>query len=153
MEVVKEKKCHKCGIIKDIRGFPIRSKVKGTFGPYCKECHRKYNREYHKNKTIECKKEKVKKQRLRLYNRREWLYDYLYGRSCKDCGEDNIVVLQFHHIKNKSINVTEALIRGYSKDNIKKEIEKCEVLCANCHIKRTAKKFNWHKLNYMLCKD
>ena len=37
------------------------------------------------------------------------------------------------------------LVHGYSSEKIKKEIEKCDVRCANCHIKKTIKQLKWYK--------
>ena len=34
---------------------------------------------------------------------------------------------------------------NYGCDSIKKEIDKCEVRCRNCHRLKTFKQFNWHK--------
>jgi 5-methylcytosine-specific restriction endonuclease McrA len=28
---------------------------------------------------------------------------------------------------------------------LKNEIEKCQILCANCHLRKTANDFNWYK--------
>jgi hypothetical protein len=32
-------------------------------------------------------------------------------------------------------------------NQVKNEIEKCDVRCANCHRRKTAKDFNWYKLS------
>lgn len=57
---------------------------------------------------------------------------------CADCGERHPAVLQFHHLnsKDKTFNIADAAHNGISLERIKKEIEKCVVLCANCHIIR-----------------
>lgn len=54
---------------------------------------------------------------------------------CKDCGNTDARVLDFHH-KDESTKVftlASRRVAGYAKDKIKQEIDKCEVLCANCH--------------------
>jgi len=57
------------------------------------------------------------------------------GNPCK-CGENYSACLEFHHnIKSKEINISDAISRGWSMERIMKEIEKCIVLCANCHRK------------------
>ena len=35
---------------------------------------------------------------------------------------------------------------GYDGASLKQEIAKCEVVCANCHRRRTAKQFGWYRL-------
>jgi len=56
---------------------------------------------------------------------------------CADCGESNPIVLDFDHLKDKKYNVSRMIHDGFSWKAIKKEIEKCEVVCANCHRIRT----------------
>ncbi len=84
-------------------------------------------------------KEKIK-QSARLSNKRrmernrEFVNNYLKNHPCVDCGENNIIVLEFDHIRGQKINAI-ANMKGsyYSISTIKREIEKCEVRCANCH--------------------
>ena len=56
---------------------------------------------------------------------------------CVDCGECNPIVLDFDHLKDKKYNVSRMIHDGFSWKAIKKEIEKCQVVCANCHRIRT----------------
>jgi DNA-binding NarL/FixJ family response regulator len=56
---------------------------------------------------------------------------------CKDCGEKNHIVLDFDHLHNKKYNISRMIHDGFSWKAIAKEIEKCEVVCANCHRIRT----------------
>lgn len=54
--------------------------------------------------------------------------------SCVDCGEDNPLVLEFDHVRGeKKSNVSDMGNQSYSLKTIQKEIDKCEVRCANCH--------------------
>lgn len=65
-------------------------------------------------------------------------YDYLCAQSCVDCGNSNPIVLEFDHVRDsKSYNVSDMVRKGYKWDTIQKEIDKCEVVCANCHRIRT----------------
>jgi hypothetical protein len=56
---------------------------------------------------------------------------------CIDCGENNHIVLDFDHLKDKKYNISRMIHDGFSWAAIKKEIAKCEVVCANCHRIRT----------------
>lgn len=57
---------------------------------------------------------------------------------CLDCGEKDIRVLEFDHVKDTKINDVSSLVwRACSIQTIKNEINKCEVVCANCHRIRT----------------
>jgi hypothetical protein len=72
--------------------------------------------------------------------------EYLAAHPCVDCGEKDPIVLQFDHIKpEEKKNSVARLIDGSHWDNVLAEIEKCRVVCANCHTRRTAKQFGWWK--------
>jgi hypothetical protein len=84
--------------------------------------------------------------KLRRQRNREYLWNLLKGKSCVDCSEDDPIVLQFDHVRGtKDIAVCEMVSRGYSLEKIKAETEKCDIRCANCHQRRTAKQFGWYK--------
>ena len=57
-----------------------------------------------------------------------------------DCGINNHIVLDFDHIKDKKYNVSRMIHDGFTWASIKKEIAKCEIVCANCHRIRTYKR-------------
>ena len=59
--------------------------------------------------------------------------DYLGGK-CKICGEKNPFVLSFHHIKDKEFGICQK--KTSNLESISKEIDKCELLCNNCHIEK-----------------
>lgn len=70
--------------------------------------------------------------------------DYLRTHPCVDCGEDDVIVLEFDHVRGKKKRtVASMLVQGYSFEKILLEIAKCDVRCANCHRRKTAKKGNW----------
>ena len=56
---------------------------------------------------------------------------------CVDCGVNNHIVLDFDHLRDKKYNVSRMIHDGFSWKAIKREIAKCEVVCANCHRIRT----------------
>jgi uncharacterized protein YktB (UPF0637 family) len=56
---------------------------------------------------------------------------------CVDCGINNHIILDFDHLKDKKYNISRMIHDGFSWAAIKKEIAKCEVVCANCHRIRT----------------
>ena len=55
----------------------------------------------------------------------------MFGK-CIDCKITDWRVLQFDHIKDKKHQVSD-MVNGSSLQNIKKEIRKCVIRCANCH--------------------
>lgn len=75
-------------------------------------------------------------QRARL---RALINDYLAEHPCVDCGEADLVVLEFDHRDRatKSFNVADGLRRVVSVARMLAEIAKCDVRCANCHRRKT----------------
>jgi len=57
------------------------------------------------------------------------------NEGCSKCGySDHPVALHFHHLEPvKKHGTISVLVKKGSLDRIKQEMEKCEILCANCH--------------------
>ena len=74
-----------------------------------------------------------------VYQSRNQAYveKYLATHTCIDCGASDPIVLEFDHLRDKSFSIGSVLPRN-SWQSILDEIAKCEVVCANCHRKRTA---------------
>ena len=69
--------------------------------------------------------------------RRRW--EYLLAHPCVDCGERDPVVLEFDHRTDKRAAIVD-LMRNHARwTDVMAEIQKCEVRCANCHRRRTAR--------------
>jgi hypothetical protein len=93
----------------------------------------------------ERQKENQRRHRDRNFER---LVSYLVDKGCVDCDISEPVVLQFDHLPEfeKKFDIGRAITgstRGW--DAILKEIAKCELVCANCHAKRTAQRSGWRK--------
>ncbi|GAC1388942.1 MAG: hypothetical protein NVS4B11_04530 [Ktedonobacteraceae bacterium] len=105
------------------------------------EQHREYQRNwYHQNR------EKIlKRRKQRRLDTREWLRKYKSNLFCVECGEKHPVCLQFHHRDRKTKKFAIGNMAGRDDVSLKRlmnEIEKCEVLCVNCHAKR-----HWNEAN------
>ena len=103
------------------------------------EARRKYSSQYNKkwyaqNKTK--KKEQSQKSRKRAVQRnRKYVEKYKLDRPCP-CGETEPCCLSFHHTNgDKTGNISDMVNRGYGLTRIQKEIDKCDILCLNCHAK------------------
>lgn len=57
---------------------------------------------------------------------------YLNKFRC-DCGEDDVVKLCFHHLNSDEKEQKISDMRKFNFDKIKKELDKCIVMCQNCH--------------------
>lgn len=144
------RKCIKCLDKKPLKEFHLRDSKKGTYRNICKNCSSLYKKEhYKKNKQKYVKKSKLRNHLIRNENSIK-ICEYLSDKFCVDCGENNILVLEFDHIepKDKSFNVTTALYNSWG--TIKKEINKCEIRCCNCHRIRTHHQIKSKRLKYIL---
>lgn len=104
-----------------------------------KENHKRYMREvwYPKNKSKHIGYQtKIKKRII------EFVLDLKKNSSCIDCGFLGIEypsVLDFDHVNStKKFNISEFGNHTNSFKQVKQEIQKCEIVCANCHRIRTA---------------
>lgn len=63
------------------------------------------------------------------------------GGKCVDCGiEDHPAIYDFHHLNPDEKEFTIAHKKQYTfNEEIKKELDKCVLLCSNCHRKRHTK--------------
>lgn len=95
------------------------------------EKRRKYRREwYAKNKESERKHIQRRKKEIK-----KWFNEYKSSLKCIKCGESHPATIDFHHTKTKESGISKLVSYGYSIEKIKKELEKCEILCSNCHRK------------------
>jgi hypothetical protein len=77
-----------------------------------------------------------KKQRVAVVRRLLFRVKRFCG--CFDCKESDPCCLDFHHVCGiKQFDVAHGLSRSWKQ--LKQEIRKCIVVCANCHRKRHAK--------------
>lgn len=76
------------------------------------------------------------------------LWKLLIESKCKDCGETDPVVLEFDHLPEfeKKFDVSRA-ISGSTRSwkLIQQEIDKCDIVCSNCHKRRTARRGNFQR--------
>ena len=69
----------------------------------------------------------------RRLERKLWAVNYL-GNKCSKCGITYPhYVYDFHHKNPKEKEFAISLILYYSEESLKKELDKCALLCANCH--------------------
>lgn len=68
---------------------------------------------------------------------RQMLREYKQNLKCLRCSESHPACLEFHHPdpSQKDFSVGDAAKMGLGWDTILLEIQKCLVLCANCHRK------------------
>jgi len=140
------KYCDKCK--NDLPVDTFQRRGKNGLQPWCKNCQKEYDRQrYIDNKEYICKQNKDGRERRRERSRNE-VTSYLLEHPCVDCGEKDIIVLSFDHVRGeKEFNISDAIKDGMKWERIAKEIKKCKVRCFNCHMRKTAKQQGWFKYN------
>ena len=108
----------------------------------CTRCGRQHARMV-KGMCITCYNNASPARASRIWDRQARLRTYLLNAKCVDCGEDRWKVLEFDHVRGKHKNIAYLVSRGYSWDTIMREIEKCDVVCGNCHRLRTLERGNF----------
>jgi len=105
-----------------------------------------YHRNYYAKRSPEAKARKQALQKERAQKNIIALREYKAEVGCLVCGEKDPIVLDFDHREQseKSLTFGNACRLGYSLAKLMAEAEKCDVLCANCHRRRTAKQLGWH---------
>lgn len=130
-------KCKVCGRDKPVEVFVWSRKCLGTRRNKCQTCNRKIVRDWyikHKRRHIA---HATYSRRARGLKTHKWIVDYLLTHPCVDCGEADIRVLSFDHMKKRSKRFTIGCAIGHKPLSvIQREIAKCAVRCANCHFKR-----------------
>ena len=135
-----------CGACKPVEQFAFADMVKGTRQDHCRTCHAAYRRaHYLANRPDYIRRAIAQVDGRRAENRRQ-VFSYLEAHPCVDCGESDVLVLEFDHrdpeLKWKAIAI---LVMTKRWQRVRDEIEKCDVRCVNCHRRRTAQQFGWAK--------
>ncbi len=99
------------------------------------EKRKEYCRQYHKKWYNDNKVKVLQKRKIVRKDNREWYHQYKEDLKCCKCGFDHPAALEFHHRdrEDKEMNIASMLSAKSSIESIKKEIEKCDILCGNCH--------------------
>lgn len=129
-----------------ISEFAKNKNNKDGYQKRCKKCQKEADSKYYKSSEKRRKnlRETSKKQEQIL---RDYVINYLLSHPCIDCGEKDIVVLEFDHnnSKEKTTSISIMVTHCVSLKKLKTEIEKCSIRCSNCHRRKTAKQFGHYK--------
>jgi hypothetical protein len=133
------RRCGRCHEEKPLANFAWRRKAKGQRDNYCRQCRAEYKQEHYaanKQRYIDAA---ARRRRAVVIERVELLLAYLRQHPCADCGETDPVVLEFDHLRDKKFSIAK-IWRDHQWQTVLDEMAKCEVVCANCHRRRTARR-------------
>lgn len=119
--------------------FAWRNKARGLFQSQCRSCQKSWRKDhYQKNRQAYIDKASVWRD-----EQKKTFYDWLKTQVCVDCGQDDFRLLQCDHLLDKSFNVGEKI--GVLKfETLMLEVNKCDIVCSNCHIIRTSERGNYY---------
>lgn len=118
----------------------------------CKNCQSQISKQHYKHNKQPYFNRARAREILVIADNKKSLVDYLTSHPCMDCGQSDIRVLEFDHVRgNKSGNISRMVGLGYSWSTILVEIAKCEVRCANCHRIRTNERQGWWRHLFEPC--
>lgn len=115
----------------------VRENILDRYGivvTYDKEWFRSY---YERNRKVLNARSAATVKLAAVRNRK--VVDAIKAVPCADCGETYPpYVMDFDHVSGTKLSDVGSMVtRGHSEKRILQEIEKCEVVCANCHRERT----------------
>lgn len=130
------KVCSACLLEKAVDEFNRKG---GALQSKCKACQRVYHRIYYqRNKSRFIAKNRRNKSRQR--KRLRTILLQFKQRPCQDCGGTfHPWVMELDHREGtiKGAAVANLVSKGCTDARLLEEIEKCDVVCANCHRMRT----------------
>ena len=144
------KLCTKCQSVKPTSQFNNNKWKSDGLQHYCRECHRKSvvkSQKTHRESFLRRSQRYNERKRNEI---RRLVFEHLRAHPCIDCGESDVTVLDFDHQRDKKYSISQLIISNKQWVDILKEIEKCEVRCANCHRRKTAEKFGWKKFKWQM---
>ena len=131
------RKCGRCGEVGSAADYAWRRKKRGQRDNYCRACRAAYKQEHYALHQKRYVANAVQRKRALIAARTEYLLELFRARPYVDCGEADPLVLEFDHLGHKNLNIATNL--GNRKwQSILDEIATCDVVCANCHRRRTA---------------
>lgn len=139
---MKKKTCTKCGERKLTRDFYTnrrKDRPKESLESRCKLCAKT-----HSSAHASSDHGKSHRANVRQRNRR-YVYGFLQQSKCADCGDKRWQVLEFDHVRGTKLCNISSMYSCRSIDSIRREIEKCDVRCANCHRMKTTKQLEHYK--------
>jgi hypothetical protein len=144
---MKTKKCCNCNLVKELSEFNKNKTKRDGLNNICRICSNSRSKKYYSENVNHHKKVIRTRVNQIIQENRIKLFDFYKKNPCVDCGETDPIVLELDHKDGveKLSEVSKLIGGGYRWETIECEIKKCDVRCANCHRRRTAKQFNWYK--------
>ncbi len=132
---VETKRCGCCKEFKILSEFRCKDKKKKTLQSYCIKCKREIDvKSYNNNENG--RRDKIRARALvQIEHCKVYIENKKFNQPCVKCGIKKEYLLDFHH-KNKltkKCTISDLMKTGCSIKMLQNEIDKCVLLCSNCH--------------------
>jgi hypothetical protein len=128
-----QKVCSKCKVSKTVADFNFRYRATGERLPYCRECGKELTKSHYRRN----KRQYIARSLRSNAKRREYMRQ-VKSCPCADCGvQYPYYVMDFDHREGEEKSFEMNRVSRVTLGALKKEIDKCDVVCANCHRERT----------------
>lgn len=128
--------CARCLVWKPRSAF--HNSRTGQFS-YCRDCRNAYDRSYYAAGGKAARG--IRQQRFKNDARR-WMAELKSGIPCADCGQTYpVYVMHWDHLPGyDKIDDVSAMVDSRSRAAVLDELQKCELVCGNCHVLRTVQR-------------
>lgn len=135
------KRCCTCKLIKPVEQFYYKNRAQGLRQPYCKACKALYNAQWY-GKNREKQLADVKRTKKQRSAAALALVASAKDNPCTDCGERlPPCAMDFDHVRGEKVaNISKMVNEGPSLSRLQEELDKCELVCSNCHRIRTLRR-------------
>ncbi len=141
------RRCSRCGLEKPPGDFSTKRRVTGQLDTYCRPCRSAYGKHHYAVNRQRYIDQAVARKRALADERTAYLLAYFEGNPCTECGERDPLILEFDHVGEKAFSIGPKLATR-TWQAILEEIAKCEVVCANCHRRRTARRAGFRRFRF-----
>jgi len=117
------KVCYRCKESKSESEFNKSNRTRDRLHSYCRDCQKQHYRE----NAIRHRANVRRNDNLRIARLREVIYERM-SHGCVDCGNRDIRVLEFDHVRGTKVRGVGAMVtRGAGFEAVIQEMDKCEV--------------------------
>jgi hypothetical protein len=141
------KRCFDCGREKVVSEFNRHAGKADGLQPRCRECQRTDSKNYYDANRTRMRQQIIAARARRRALLQQFVIEYLTEHPCVDCGEADLIVLDFDHVRGvKEHNISDLIAQEKPLATLQAEITKCDVRCANCHRRRTFRERGSYRL-------
>lgn len=131
------KYCSTCKVDKLVERFDKNAARKDGLQAKCKSCRTEYNKIWYQKNTA-LQKSRIKISKDKRLSERCLYVDGIKTVPCLDCnGTFDPVCMDFDHVRGLKLFDVSVGVRNKAWQEVLDEIDKCEIVCSNCHRIRT----------------